>query len=347
GFSLFLRQDGSVFLTVTGGTAQTVRFFAAAPGGNLDPNQWYHVAVVGNGPGNPVTFYITPVGSSNVVTYTSTGVLTGDNGTYTTDSSHELYIGQRSNKSTGGSPFNGGLVNEAIFDQALTPAQIQQLFVFGKSFADNPTPWKNPTEPMDIDGNGRVSATDALLLISRLLNNQGGALADPTPGNMPPPYLDPNGDGRLSAQDALGVISWLLTHHAAQSQSATSAAQVASADEPAASALASDNTIASNPSAEPAAISFDVESQDAPSVDLAVRTTMTETTEQPASAAPESPRVLMVQPRYVAATSQVNANDAALSDSNLLGCEQDGMPVDDALARTLAIRRRTRARATA
>lgn len=348
GFSLFLRQDGSVFLTVTGGTAQTVRFFAAAPNGNLNPNQWYHVAVVGNGPGNPVTFYITPVGSANVATYTSAGVLAGDNGTYTTDSSHGLYIGQRANSSSGGSPFNGGLVNEAIFDQALTPAQIQQLFVFGKSFADNPTPWKNPTEPMDIDGNGRVSATDALLLISRLLNNQGGALADPTPGNMPPPYLDPNGDGRLSAQDALGVISWLLTHHAAQPQGATSAAQVASAEEqPAASVLPSDNTIASVPIVEPAAISFTAAPQDVPSADLALGSTTTETTEQPTSSAPQSASILMVQPRYVAATSQVSAYDEAISDSDLSGCEYDGMPVDEALARTLAIRRRARARATA
>jgi hypothetical protein len=346
GFSLFLRQDGSVFLTVTGGTAQSVRFFAAAPGGNLDPNQWYHVAVVGSGPGNPITFYITPVGSSNVVTYTSTGVLAGDNGTYTTDASHQLYIGQRSNSTSGGSPFNGGLVNEAIFDQALTPAQIQQLFVFGKSFADNPTPWKNPNEPMDIDGNGRVSATDALLLISRLLNNQGGTLADPTPGNMPPPYLDPNGDGRLSAQDALGVISWLLTHHAA-TQTATSAAQVASDDGPAASALASDNAIVSNPSAEPAAVSFSAESQDAPSAELAMRTTTVETSEQPISGAPESARVLLLQPRYAGATSRVSAKDAALSDSDLLGCAEDVMSVDDALASAVAIRRRMRGGATA
>jgi hypothetical protein len=172
-------------------------------------------------------------------------------------------------------------------------------------------------------------------------------MADPTPGNAPPPYVDPNGDGRLSAQDALGVISWLLTHHAAQPQSATSAAQVASGAGPASSTLASDNTIASNPSGEPAAVSFSAESQDAPSAELPVRTITAETGEQPTSSAPESARVLLVQPRYAGAPSRASAKDAALSDSDLLGCAEDGIPVEDALASAVAIRRRTRVRVTA
>jgi hypothetical protein len=90
------------------------------------------VAVVGSGPGNPVKFYVTPA-SAVSVTAVSGATLTGANGTYPVDSAHDLFIGGRLNSAQPGSaPFNGEMVNETIFNQALTPAQIQQLFLTGK-----------------------------------------------------------------------------------------------------------------------------------------------------------------------------------------------------------------------
>jgi hypothetical protein len=213
GFSLFVQQNGLAYLTVTGGTAETIRFNASAPSGAMTPGQWYHLAVVGNGPGNPVKFYVTPVSASNVTSFNSTSSLTGDNGTYATDLRHMLFVGGRSNTQfSGAAPFNGGLVNETIFNQALTQAQIQQLFLFGKGLTSVGPPWQNSVEPLDVNNNARIQAGDALLIISRLLANPGSELPEPTPGFAPPPYYDTNGDGRFNSQDALAVISWLLSH---------------------------------------------------------------------------------------------------------------------------------------
>ncbi len=136
GFSLFLRPDGQLSLSITGGAAGPVRFNEAVPEGTMTPGEWYHVAVVGNGPGNPIKFYITPVSASQVTSFDSADPLVGANGTYP-NGAGSLFIGSRSNQGgpAGEAPFNGGLVNQAIFNQALTPAQIQQLFLFGKGVA--------------------------------------------------------------------------------------------------------------------------------------------------------------------------------------------------------------------
>ena len=227
GFSLFLQQNGLPFLTVTGGTAETVRFFDSAPAGAVAPSTWYHVAVVGTGPGNPIQFYVTPVSNSTVAEFNSTTTLAGANGTYPTDLNHELFIGSRSNRqSPGAVPFNGGLVNETIYDTALTPAQIQQLFMFGKGLTTVLPPWQNPVNPNDVNDNGKVQASDVAILVSRLLQNLGGTLPAPTPGNAPPPYLDPSGNNTLNAGDVAKVVNWLLTHPPAANPVVAQAAAV-------------------------------------------------------------------------------------------------------------------------
>jgi hypothetical protein len=143
GFSLMRDTDGSLRLVIGGGTSQTVRFNNTAPSGaELSAGTWYHVAVVGSGPGNPVQFYVTPLSASSVTRYDSVNPLAGPNGTYLTDTSHDLLIGGRSNtaisgdsSSAGAAPLNGGMVNQAIFNTALSAAQIQQLFLYGKGYA--------------------------------------------------------------------------------------------------------------------------------------------------------------------------------------------------------------------
>jgi len=67
----------------------------------------------------------------------------------------------------------------------------------------------NPWLPVDVDGDGRVSSFDALLVIN-LLNTPGASrrvdeMSDP----LRPPFLDVNGDGRISSLDALLVINQL------------------------------------------------------------------------------------------------------------------------------------------
>lgn len=91
------------------------------------------------------------------------------------------------------------------------------------------SPWQNPDNPVDVNDDGRVNGSDLLLLINRILLNQGGQL--PLVATVPP-YLDPTGDGRLNASDLLRVINYILNPP-------TSAAPlVTTADEPAVSPLA-------------------------------------------------------------------------------------------------------------
>jgi hypothetical protein len=71
-----------------------------------------------------------------------------------------------------------------------------------------PSPWQNPHNKYDVNNDGIVSGLDALQIINRLLQNQGGTLVPPA---IVPPYVDVNGDGVLSAIDALQVINFLNT----------------------------------------------------------------------------------------------------------------------------------------
>jgi hypothetical protein len=217
GFSLFVQQNGRLFLSVTGGTPETVRISELASSGTMAVDTWYHVAVVGSGPGSPVKFYVTAVSAAQVTSFNSAGNLSGANGTYATDLRHELFIGGRSNSQAPGvAPFNGGLVNEAIFNVALTEQQVQQLFLFGKGLTSLAPPWQNPVNPLDINNDGTVKITDAFLLIGRVLDGPQ-VLPTPGPGFQPPPYLDPNGNGTLNAQVALLVIGWLLDNQGGSS----------------------------------------------------------------------------------------------------------------------------------
>ncbi|MFM8172372.1 MAG: dockerin type I domain-containing protein [Pirellulaceae bacterium] len=76
-------------------------------------------------------------------------------------------------------------------------------------FADDDLPiWQNPLLPTDIDGDGRVTPRDALLVINQLnLRGQGPLVPGVDP--IAPPYLDASGNGLLEPLDALLVINYL------------------------------------------------------------------------------------------------------------------------------------------
>jgi Dockerin type I domain len=66
---------------------------------------------------------------------------------------------------------------------------------------------RNPTNPLDADGNGKVTALDALLIVNQLSRQQAGAGESTSLANHH--YFDTNGDGRVSALDALRIINSL------------------------------------------------------------------------------------------------------------------------------------------
>jgi hypothetical protein len=74
---------------------------------------------------------------------------------------------------------------------------------------DMPSAWQNEALPRDVNADGRVTPSDALLVVNQL--NRSGAAALPAliEGESPPAYLDVNGDGNATALDALLVVNWL------------------------------------------------------------------------------------------------------------------------------------------
>jgi hypothetical protein len=69
------------------------------------------------------------------------------------------------------------------------------------------SPWHNPSNPLDVDGNGSVAPLDALLVINEI--NVNGARSLAGSGLTAPPFLDTNNDGEVTPIDVLLVINFL------------------------------------------------------------------------------------------------------------------------------------------
>ncbi len=106
--------------------------------------------------------------------------------------------------------------------QANDPTGITQ---FSIQLSDTATSsWQNPRNKFDVNDDGIVAGLDVLLLINRLLANQGGPLP---PVVAAPPYLDVNGDGSLTPLDALQIINFLNNGGSAAPAAAPAAAPMA------------------------------------------------------------------------------------------------------------------------
>lgn len=87
----------------------------------------------------------------------------------------------------------------------------------------NSMPWTNGSSPLDVNGDGNVNATDALIVINRL-NAQGPhqlshfASSRSTKGT--PDFVDVNGDGHIGAMDALIIIN-RLRHNSSMDSAAS------------------------------------------------------------------------------------------------------------------------------
>jgi hypothetical protein len=75
-------------------------------------------------------------------------------------------------------------------------------------FAESDRVWTNPLEPLDTDGDGRVTPVDALVIINELNRRQGSfELTEDRPPEAY--YFDVNDDGWVTPIDALRVINEL------------------------------------------------------------------------------------------------------------------------------------------
>lgn len=102
------------------------------------------------------------------------------------------------------------LIFELLEDRRMLDAGLAQATgIVGPQVAPV-SPWHNSTLPLDVDGNGIVTAADALFVINRLLLDGAGPLPPPD-AQHPAQYLvDTDGNGSLSAFDALLVINALI-----------------------------------------------------------------------------------------------------------------------------------------
>jgi hypothetical protein len=127
GFSLFLTSTGSLTMFISAGNG-TTRLIENTASGLVQLGAWCQIVVVGNGPGKPVTYYVTPANDPTVNVYGFGHAITGVNGNYQSDAAHDLTIGATSSR--GYASFNGQMVDQAIYNRALTPQEVQQLFDF-------------------------------------------------------------------------------------------------------------------------------------------------------------------------------------------------------------------------
>jgi hypothetical protein len=82
-----------------------------------------------------------------------------------------------------------------------------------------PNSWQNRSNPADVDGNGRVSPLDVLVLINHVNRFGSGPLPAYQPGD---PHCDVNGDGQAGPLDSLLVINYLNAVPEAEGESESS-----------------------------------------------------------------------------------------------------------------------------
>ena len=129
GFSLLIGRFGAPTLYISDSVspARLIESFAAA---KVSVNVWYQIVVVGNGPGNPVTLYLTPLTDDSANAYTGISPIVGADGNYPASKARVLMMGSRA--ATVGSTVNGGMTDMLIYDRPLTPAEVQKLLDFSR-----------------------------------------------------------------------------------------------------------------------------------------------------------------------------------------------------------------------
>lgn len=84
------------------------------------------------------------------------------------------------------------------------------------AFVDSISPWQNPTNSNDVNGDELVSPIDVLLIVNEI--NAGGARNLAGSGIPTNPFIDVSGDTILSALDALLVINFINANGAGEGE---------------------------------------------------------------------------------------------------------------------------------
>lgn len=92
--------------------------------------------------------------------------------------------------------------------KATDPSGLTKTESVGLNIKRNESPWKNPTQPSDVNGDGTVGSLDALLVINMLFRRT--ILVVPSDITFRTAFLDVDGNNELNSIDALAVINALF-----------------------------------------------------------------------------------------------------------------------------------------
>jgi hypothetical protein len=105
------------------------------------------------------------------------------------------------------------------FWSTLSVESLESRAMLSSVTADSP--WQNPLDPADLNGDGSVTPSDALAAINAINNGGGGDLAaakiapsllEGSVKEAASTFLDVDGDGHLAAGDALAIINTINLH---------------------------------------------------------------------------------------------------------------------------------------
>ncbi len=137
GFYLGVNSSGDLNFNITDGTGdqtslvdQTLATYSYSNNSlpQLSTGGWYQIVIVGNGPGTPLQYYLTPMTATQVQQYQTSQSMTAIATPTATGATQNLQIANVGDSSATGPP-TVNFKDLAIFNQALTPAQVSQLFL--------------------------------------------------------------------------------------------------------------------------------------------------------------------------------------------------------------------------
>ena len=114
------------------------------------------------------------------------------------------------------------------------------------------SPWQNPAKPLDVDGDGFIVSTDALLIANRLNSAVDTKLPPLQPGQKPEFYYDVDGDGYATASDVVLIANRLNTATAPPTLSAALANDTGPGGVPNQDSITADPTIGGTVTVVPA-----------------------------------------------------------------------------------------------
>ena len=94
----------------------------------MSTGDWYQIVIVGSGPGTPLQYYLTPMTATEVQQYQTSTAMTAIATPTPTGSTQNLQIANVSDGFTTGTP-TLNFKDLAIFNQALTPTEVNELFL--------------------------------------------------------------------------------------------------------------------------------------------------------------------------------------------------------------------------